>query len=321
MLSFHNFISIVQLFKCTTFIFILLDLVCRGNFAIAQQPSIGDSIASDTLYRKRLIAVTLTESVLYTGSMTGLYSLWYKDYPQSGFHFINDNREWLQMDKFGHVTTSYYVGKIGYGSLRWAGLSEKKSVWYGGLTGLAYLTTVEVFDGFSAEWGASAGDVAANTLGAALFIGQQLAWHEQKVVMKWSFHATDYAQYNPGQLGSNLPQRMLKDYNGQTYWLSANLNSLVFRQTNFPKWLNIAFGYGAEGMTGANGNPDVINGQPIPYSERYRQFYISPDIDLSRLPVKSKTLKLILNTIGFIKIPMPAVEFNKKGVKLLGIYF
>ena len=34
-------------------------------------------------------------------------------YPKSKFHFINDNREWLQMDKFGHAMTSYYTGYLG----------------------------------------------------------------------------------------------------------------------------------------------------------------------------------------------------------------
>jgi hypothetical protein len=225
------------------------------------------------------------------------------------------------MDKCGHVTTSYYVGLIGYSTLRWAGVTEKKSIWYGGMTGLFYLSSVELLDGFSAEWGASAGDVAANTLGTVLFISQQLAWHEQRFVMKYSFHGSPYAQYNPDQLGSTFPQRMLKDYNGQTYWISANLSSLGLQQTRFPKWLNMAVGYGAEGMTGTSSNPDEINGNPVPYSERYRQYYISPDIDLSRIPVKSKTLKLILNTIGFIKIPMPAIEFNKNGVRFHPLYF
>jgi hypothetical protein len=93
------------------------------------------------------------------------------------------------------------------------------------------------------------------------------------------------------------------------------------QHTRFPKWLNLAAGYGAEGMTGASSNPSEVNGVPVPYSERYRQFYIAPDIDLSRIPVKSKTLKLILKTVGFIKIPMPALEFNKNGVKFHPLYF
>jgi hypothetical protein len=307
-------------FRKIVLLALLSFLFGKGPIVCAQKSGAPVTIA-DTLNKKKLALVVTTEASLYVGTMTGLYGLWYKNYPQSGFHFINDNGEWLQMDKCGHVTTSYYVGLIGYSTLRWAGVTEKKSIWYGGMTGLFYLSSVELLDGFSAEWGASAGDVAANTLGTVLFISQQLAWHEQRFVMKYSFHGSPYAQYNPDQLGSTFPQRMLKDYNGQTYWISANLSSLGLQQTRFPKWLNMAVGYGAEGMTGTSSNPDEINGNPVPYSERYRQYYISPDIDLSRIPVKSKTLKLILNTIGFIKIPMPAIEFNKNGVRFHPLYF
>ena len=305
-----------------TLLYILILLILTGNRnAVSAQQADTSGIQSDTLNHKRLNLVIATGATFYAVSIPCLYVLWYKDYPQSAFHFFNDNGEWLQMDKFGHVTASYYIGLVGYSALRWTGLSEKKSIWYGGMTGLVYLTTVEIMDGFSEQWGASTGDMVANTLGTALFISQQLAWHEQKFVMKWSYHASPYAQYNPGQMGNTDVERMLKDYNGQTYWLSANISSLGLQHTRFPKWLNMAAGYGAEGMTGASSNPSEINGVPVPYSERYRQFYIAPDIDLSRIPVKSKTLKLIFNTIGFIKIPMPALEFNKNGVKFHPLYF
>ena len=42
---------------------------------------------------------------------------------------------------------------------------------------------------------------------------------------------------------------MLKDYNAQTYWFSANLKSF-FPEIKFTAWLNVAVGYGAEGMFG-----------------------------------------------------------------------
>ena len=277
--------------------------------------------AEDSIIKRRFFPVIVACTAGYTLSLTGLYSLWYAKYPRSSFHFINDNHEWQKMDKCGHATTSYYVGKIGYESLRWTGLGERKSAWYGGLLGLAYLTTVEVFDGFSKEWGFSAGDYTANTLGAAFFIGQQLGWHEQKILLKWSFHTTSFAQFNPDQLGANLPQRMLKDYNGQTYWLSANISSLAGMHNAFPKWLNLAFGYGAEGMTGPGNNPESINGKPIPAFRRCSRFFLAPDIDLTRIPVKSKNLRLFLNLIGFIKIPLPAIEMNMQGVKLHPLYF
>ena len=307
-------------YRSITFLLLLLILISETNVAIGQVDD-NSTFASDTLSREKLTIVTVTGASLYAGSMIGLYGLWYKDYPQSSFHFFNDNNEWLQMDKCGHITSSYYLGRVGYSALRWAGVNEKKSTWYGGITGLVYLTTVEILDGFSEQWGFSPGDMALNTLGTALFISQQLAWHEQKFVTKYSFHSSPYAKYNPEQLGRTLPQRMLKDYNGYTFWISANISSLGLQQTRFPKWLNIAAGYGAEGMTGGFGNPNEINGATVPYSERYRQYYIAADIDLSRIPVRSKTLKLILNTIGFIKIPMPTIEFNKNGVKFHPLYF
>lgn len=300
-------------------ILILLIVSGRANRVLAQHEN--QVTQPDSLNRKRLALVTATGAVVYTCTMAGLYNLWYKDYPQSAFHLFNDNGEWLQMDKFAHTTASYYLGLIGYSSLRWAGVPEKKSIWYGGLTGLVCLTSIEIMDGFSEQWGFSTGDMIANTAGTALFIGQQLGWHDQKFVMKYSFHSSPYAQYNPELLGSTTLQHMVKDYNGQTYWLSANISSLGLQHTRFPKWLNIAAGYGAEGMTGAFSNPTEVDGVPVPYSERYRQFYLAPDIDLSRIPVKSKTLKLILNTIGFLKIPMPTIEFNKNGVKFHPLYF
>lgn len=301
-------------------LFLLINLAGIRNPAVAQVHDTTRYL-SDTLNRKRLTLVTITGASLYAGSIAGLYSLWYKDYPQSSFHFFNDNKEWLQMDKFAHVTASYYIGLVGYNALQWSGVPEKKAIWYGGMSGFVFLASIEVMDGFSEEWGASPMDLVANTLGTSLFISQQLAWHEQKIVMKYSFHTSTYAQYNPDKLGSTFLQQMVKDYNGQTYWLSANISSLGLQHTRFPKWLNIAAGYGAEGMTGGFSNPSEINGVPVPYSERYRQFYIAPDIDLSRIPAKSKTLKLILNTIGFIKIPMPTLEFNKNGVKFHPLYF
>jgi uncharacterized protein YfiM (DUF2279 family) len=275
--------------------------------------------SNDSINHKRLKGLVIGATAIYAGSMTGLYSLWYAGYPHSSFHFINDNGEWLQMDKGGHYTTSYYLGRIGYESMRWAGVSENKAACYGGITGLLFLTGVEIFDGFSAEWGFSWGDMTANTLGSVLFIAQQLTWHDQKIVLKWSFHSTSNAQYNPNLLGSNFQERMIKDYNGQTYWLSGNLRKIGLHKS--PKWLNLSIGYGAEGMTGANSNPSEVNGRNVPYSDRYRQYYIAPDIDLSSFASKSKTLSLILKTLGFIKFPMPAVEFNKNGVKFHPIYF
>jgi hypothetical protein len=280
-----------------------------------------DSTAHSSLNKKRLAIVVSSEAALYGGSLVGLNELWYKDYPRSSFHFFDDNHEWQLMDKAGHVTTSYYVGRIGIGFMKWSGVSRKRAIWFGGMLGSLYQTTIEVLDGYSAEWGFSVGDFAANTAGSLLCIGQELAWDDQRIVLKYSFRQSEYAKYRPEILGSNLQENILKDYNGQTYWLSVNPYSFLSEESKFPKWLNIALGYGADGMTGGNFNPPYINKEGTQlYFDRYPQFYLSLDVDLTRIKTKSKFLKAVFYSIGFIKIPAPALEFNKNGVKgsLLG---
>ena len=264
---------------------------------------------------KKSVSIVLgTEAALYAGSMTGLYYLWYAGYPQSSFHFYNDNAEWLQMDKAGHTTTAYHVGLIGYEALRLAGWDEKHSLIYGGPLGFLYLTTVEILDGLSAGWGFSWGDVTANALGTGLFMGQQALWHEQRISMKYSYHKTEFTQYRPDLYGTTLPENMLKDYNGQTIWLSFNIKSLFLNnESKFPQWLNIALGYSADGMTGGFYNATHYKGNKIPEFTRTRQFVLSPDIDLTRIPVKNKYLKTTLKVLSFIKIPMPAIMIDSQG--------
>lgn len=227
----------------------------------------------------------------------------------------------MGMDKFGHSTTSYYVGKLGFNAWRWAGMGENKATWIGGLSGFFFLTTIEILDGFSAQWGASLGDLTANSIGSALFISQQLAWHEQKVLLKWSYHPTSFPDYRPDLLGSNFAQQMGKDYNGHTYWISANLHSFVGKDSRIPRWLNIAVGYGATGMTGAVINSTYHSGKPIPAFERRQLFYIAPDFDFTRIHTRSIILKWVFEAMGFLKFPLPALQINGKGVKFHPLYF
>jgi len=280
------------------------------------------TVHHDTLNKKRLAIVYGTAGGLYAISVTGLYFAWYNGYAHSPFHWKDDMGEWMMKDKFGHLTTSYQLGNYGYWSLRWAGMSEKKAIWYGGTWGLIYMTSIEFYDGLSAEWGASPSDLLFNTIGTALFIGQQFLWHEQRIRPKFSYHPTSYPQYRPDLLGDNWAQRLIKDYNGQTNWLSVNIASFLKKDSKFPPWLNVAFGYGATGMVGAYYNPSEYKGKPLPPFKRRAHYYLSVDVDWTRIKTHSKVLRFILNTLSFIKIPAPAIEYNKqKGFRFYPLYF
>jgi hypothetical protein len=256
----------------------------------------------------------ISEASAYTIALVGLNQLWYTDYPKSDFHFINDNEEWLQMDKLGHLSSSYYTGVAGIKAYEWAGFSRKKAIWYGGMTGSFFLTIIEILDGHSAEWGASSGDLIANTSGSLLAISQALKWNEQRIQLKYSYSPTRFADQNHEQLGGNNLERALKDYNGQTYWMSFNLKSLLnINSSDFPQWLSLAIGYSGTNMI-------------TPYQQkednlRRRQYLLSLDVDLTTIKTKSKTWNSILHTFGFLKFPMPALELSNGNLSGHLIYY
>ncbi|SFZ92196.1 Predicted lipoprotein [Flaviramulus basaltis] len=264
---------------------------------------------SDTLNKLRRNAVIISEASISGITLLGLNQLWYADYDRSKFHTTNDNNEWLQMDKMGHVFSSYQMGRFGADLFNWSGVSKKDQLLYGATLGFTFLTAVEVLDGYSKEWGFSWGDVLANASGSGLYIGQELLWKEQRIALKYSFHHTNYASQRPDKLGESYLEQVLKDYNGQTYWLSFNLHSF-FKNSKIPKWLNIAFGYGADGML--TGVKDVDN-QVLTSNSRYRQYYLSFDVNLKAISTNSKLLRSIFDVFNMIKIPFPTLEFNKNG--------
>lgn len=274
---------------------------------------------SDTLNKSRQNTVVITEGFLATATLVGLNQIWYADYPKSSFHFINDNNEWLQMDKMGHVYSSYHLGRFSAEALKWSGASQKKQLLYGATVGFGFLTAVEVMDGFSSEWGFSSGDIIANATGTALYISQDLLWKEQRIQPKFSFHTTQYAKYRPNVLGSALSEQILKDYNGQTYWLSTNLFSFA-KESKIPKWLNIAVGYGANGMITGNGENSYLSN--VPNSVKSRQFYLGLDVDLTKIHTKSHFLKTFFSVFNSLKIPAPTLEYShNEGFKAHLLYF
>ncbi|MEO6133201.1 MAG: DUF2279 domain-containing protein [Saprospiraceae bacterium] len=277
----------------------------------------------------------------YSGALISLNELWYKQYPRTSFHFFNDAEEWLQMDKAGHLFTAYFEADWIHGALEWTGVKPKPSIWAGALAAIGLQASLEMFDGFSSKWGFSLSDFATNIAGAGMWASQELAWNEQRIRMKVSASYRTYPdEVIPGEpsgsttlktrtddlYGTNIFQSFLKDYNSQTVWFSFNIHSFLKEESKFPKWLNIAVGYGAENMFGGFenkwkiGNTEYkLSGEKYP---RFRQLYISPDLDLSKIKIKSRPLKTLVCMANIFKIPAPALEINGKGgVKWKWMYF
>jgi len=252
------------------------------------------------------------------GSFYTLNKAWYSNYPRTNFHFYNDWKEWQQMDKIGHSWSAFQLSRLSSNLWEAAGTPKSKAAWIGSLSSMGYMSIIEILDGYSDKWGFSAYDILSNTVGASAFLLQELKWKEERLVFKLSYFPVQYGTLSPRAddlFGKSGIEKLLKDYNGQTYWASLNIRSF-FPESQAPQWLNLAIGYGAKTMLGGYENSWTDNnGQPIvrPDIVRYKRFYLSLDIDLNRIKTKNRTLKTILSAANVLKIPAPALELNSQG--------
>ena len=268
----------------------------------------------------------------YATLSTGLYFAWYKQYPQSSFHFFDDRGEWLDMDKAGHVYSAYFQSMICYQGAKWTGLSEQKSIMTGVLAAGLFQSTIEIMDGFSEEWGFSTADMVSNAAGISLFALQQNYWKEQRITLKISSLPESYPSFaiagDQGTVisskertnelfGNGYLESFLKDYNTQSYWASFHIHSFLPDGNKWPKWLNVAVGYGGENMYGGFSNTWTENGEVFQIVEdlypRTRQYFIGFDLDLRKIRTKSSFWNSILSAFNIFKVPSPTLEINSRG--------
>jgi hypothetical protein len=276
-------------------------------------------LPADTVSKSRLIPVSIGIGATWSGSMIGLSQVWYKDITKSKWHTFDDSKNWLQMDKLGHFYTSYQINKLTSSLFRWSGVNHKTSVIIGSGVSLGYQTTLEMLDGYTHEWGFSWSDMAGNALGTGIYVLQELTFKEQRILPKFSYHPTQFAALRPEVLGSNFAESLLKDYNGQTYWLSTSIGSF-FPKSGIPEWVCISLGYSA--------HEKIVGDQPTYYSasknytyHEQREWILSLDVDFSKLTIKKPWLKAIINQFNYLKIPFPALVLRDNVLHGAGIYF
>jgi hypothetical protein len=278
------------------FIVLLLSTVIFNN-----QATCSDSLSvASTKNKKRVVIAGAFTGAATLGSLAGLSTVWYNT-ENVRFHTFDDLDEWKQMDKVGHIASTYNTSLILADLYRWSGVSDKRARMYSSSVAFLYMGVVEVFDGYSTGYGFSWTDILSNAIGcgSAAFNKKQRYFPQ----IKYSFRSSSYASLNPGLLGKTLPERMIKDYNGQTYWISI---PGIYKAL---PWACVALGYGAEQMVNAR---DEQNRQ-LGY-DPYRQYYLSLDIDLTRLKPQAPFLKALCSSFRFVKIPFPSLELSTGNV-------
>lgn len=231
---------------------------------------------------------------LYSGVWLWLHldmsDAWW-DGSRSGFRLKNDWNDVMQIDKAGHAFSGYMMSYTLAEGMMAAGIGWEPSVIAGSSLGLLYQTYVELEDGFSESWGFSLTDMAANTLGAGLY----LAHHYSPLLQNFT---PKYQYFPPSWIGAaRISSTWIDDYNSSTFWISANIGKLLPQHlgSGWPGWLGLAFGYGIT----------------VSETERSRRFIVALDYDLTRLlPRGGHAWNWFVQTLNFIKLPAPAVEFS-----------
>ncbi|RFC53745.1 DUF2279 domain-containing protein [Brumimicrobium aurantiacum] len=256
----------------------------------------------------------------WTGSILALKNVWYKDSWTNEFHTFDDSKQWLGMDKIGHFYTGNLITKNITSTYKWSGLNRNQSLLIGSSVAFGYLTSLEVLDGYSKDWGFSWSDISANTAGIFWYVWQDLLWQEQRMKIKFSAHLSPYAKYRPNVLGGTVAERLLKDYNGQSYWLSITPSQFLSNSSNFPKWLSFSFGYSIDEKIYGNFNQFFFAPNQKPLNAK-SQYLFSLDIDFEQFNPKRKWVKTLFKVINHVKVPFPAVIFNGERFEVSPLYF
>jgi len=249
--------------------------------------------------------------------------LWYKQGFKGYFSFFDDSLEWLQMDKVGHFFAAFHVSRWFIQVLIWQNVAKSEAQKVGVWGGVIFVSPIELLDGFSMDYGFSLTDILANCVGAGFLWFQLKFLKALRFMPKFSFTPTHFAATRKEMLGSFFLAQLIKDYNGQTYWMSFSPN--VFLKTKlFPEWLHISVGYGAENLLGGHDNVWENEGKVFDFSdlERMRQLYFSLDLNLQHLQSSHPVTRFFRLAFSCLKFPFPAVGYNTgKGfdVKWLGI--
>lgn len=115
-------------------------------------------------------------------------------------------------------------------------------------------------------------------------------------------------------LGDSKLNYWLKDYNGQTFWLTSSLGVWGVTKKKWAKPISIAFGYSADNMLNELDNSKIPNNLQL---NRYKQYYIGLDIDWSQIEVKRKSVKVLFYLLDKVKIPFPSIEISKYGSQIV----
>jgi hypothetical protein len=214
-------------------------------------------------------------------------NMWWKG-ERSDFHF-EWKHDWsysLGADKLGHAWFPYAIAHTYDELFRWARVDSTTSIWTAASLALGYQTYIEVRDGFSAEWGFSWGDFAADAIGAALPVAQHYVPTLGLVDFKMSFYPSE-------RFLAGANRAIIDDYESSYHWLTLHVADVIPAdwRDHYPAFVDLALGHGVKGLDGAGGGTHEI--------------FVALDWNLDELPGDWWGWNLLRHALRHYHLPVP----------------
>lgn len=223
---------------------------------------------------------------------------WWKQ--KEKFYFSNDY--WSKLSNFNKFSHFYSVNLLGHlfsGAYEASGMQALGSTWYSSLSALAYMSYIELENGFHKNNGFSLSNFSADILGTAFYIGQYYIPEMKSLMPKVSF--------KPVKRQNNVGSIIFDDYAGQKYWMSLRIKEFLPEKVSafWPSFIMIAAGAGLK----YDGNSRNLGG-PM-------EFYFALDLDAEKLPLYGPFWQFAKNTLNYIHFPMPGVRVTPQSAFLM----
>jgi hypothetical protein len=210
---------------------------------------------------------------------------------RSKFHFQNDWIYALNIDKIGHFYATHFYAHAFSGGYEAANMQAEQSVWFSGLSALAWELYIEIEDGFHQNYGFSPGDAYGDIVGSAFYISQYYYPFLKNFQPRFSYIPTDKLKHSSNKI-------FIDDYEGQKYWISMRVKNFLPEKISdyWPTFLNLSLGMGVKNLDGAGG------GQ--------REFYIALDFDAEEIPLYGGFWQFMKNSFNYVHFPMPGIRIT-----------
>ena len=268
------------------------------------------SAQSNTLKinKKRVFIVSGSLAVALGSSYWYIHNSWWSE-KQIPFHFDDgaDLTYALNVDKAGHFMGGLEAADIFSSSMKWAGMDEKKALWYGAVFGSGLQLAIEVKDAYAPYWGFSKWDLALGSTGALWPVAQYYNDNLKAINFKFSYYRKSDIYWDLERKRGKEPNcyGWQDDYPNQTYWITFDIHHL-FEMDYLPKWLNVALGFGLDDTQYLNEGNTKMGGN--------NEWYIALDYDIPKMLKKwqSPTGKKIKHWLNYIHFPAPTIRISPK---------